>query len=291
MMDNNLVNCVEHVKSVICLCTIGQEEYEYNIDEYLIGIWNNYDKVYQTAKAVMAMSEEDEQKELLADLIHHFETYDNDSKGPFHILPPEASDAYVIHGMLVHLSSSMTPSDAAREILYRFEQPKFISRVPEAYIIGPYQYVEDTYHINDTVVKNGCVVFAAPSILADCPITHNFIDEAGKYNGMLTSGAVISGEYDGTPIFKVFYILASAVYEFAKLVPDVYHALEALYYDTFACDSIDRDLCTQYLTVGLAYGSPYWDYVYGIGETDCMDDDEVVSWHRLVRRILNCSAA
>ncbi len=40
------------------------------------------------------------------------------------------------------------------------------------------------------------------------------------------------------------------------------------------------DLYRQFVIAGLAYESPYWDYISCTGEIDALDEEIVLLWHK-----------
>lgn len=199
-----------------------------------------------------------------------------------------ASDVWIMNKELKWYSrndshNGVTSNNEETAPISALAQLKLIAlgSVPWNYIADSYNYVMGTFNLHN-IVGSGGFLFLAPSLDYLYSVQHQYLFHDGRYSGMVTKAVIINNEESGNPFYQVFESIASAIYSFAELNPEKMRMLEDLYHDQEVDGPICRELCLQWLAAGLAYGSYFWQYVYGVGETDCLTDTDAAMWHNLI---------
>ena len=259
-----------------------------------------FDDIGITLNKIEALANERSQRTAIEELIKTFslrsQTAPIQRHGNLFIMSPEGANADVLCSVLKCETEGVPVKNAIsnlRKMLQRADQLNAwclaCSSAPVDAITGPYAHVNNVFAFDRHVVKAGYFLIKSPALDYAYSVSHQLMYQDKSYCGIKTEAMIINNEYDGGPIYEMFDAIASTIIKYSEVAfhPNISSEQERLFQLTLGKgEPLLPDLYRQFVIAGLAYESPYWDYISCVGEIDAMDEEIVPLWHKHIASII-----
>ena len=256
-----------------------------------------FERILQVVDAISSSSDEAKKRRALAELANEYDLRAKNSQhmdhGALILRSPEGSDYNVLSRVL--RAQTCIPADDAvnniRETIHKATTLPPWKVTPGAspleHILGPYDCVNYKYSFEARVVREGNIIINAPTLDYEFEACHQSIIREGVFRGMNTETYIINNDWNGTPVYEMFEMMASAIIQYMAFstTPNLKEEAMDLYSKTWETD-FDESLYLQAMVAGLAYDTPWYWWISEMPELDSIDSDNIALWPQHIAKIL-----